>query len=309
MKSLIVATRTGKLALAQTRIVIRSIKKIYPDLQINIKEITTKGDIDKKTILWQLKSAGFFTSKIEDALLKSDADFAVHSFKDLPTKPQPHLKIVAVCDRRFPEDCLIAAKKITSVSQLKKAAKVGTSSLRRAVQIKRLRPDIEILPIRGNVTTRIKKVDDGLFDAVVLARAGLERTNLASEICFCFDTQDFLPAPAQGALAVQTRADDEKINNLLSALNDKTLEILTLAERQILITTKCGCHAPVGAFAEINQNVITITAFIADVGGQNFIKREIKGPAENALTLADTLAKKLLDAGGKKIGVNKKNND
>lgn len=307
MKSLTVATRTGKLALAQTQLVIDSLQKIYPDLQINIKKITTKGDIDRKTILWRLKSTGFFTSKIEDALLKGAADFAVHSFKDLPTKQTTGLRIAAVCNRQFPEDCLIAAQKITSVSQLKKAAKIGTSSLRRLVQLKHLRPDLQIVPIRGNVTTRLKKVDEGLFDAVILARAGLERINLASKICFCFDPQKFLPAPAQGTLAVQTREDDKKINNLLTALNDKNAEITSLAERQILITTRCGCRAPVGAFAKINQNVITITAFIADAEGKNFIKRKITGPPENAMKLAQELAKQLLNAGGEQILNNLKN--
>lgn len=301
MKSLTVATRAGKLALAQTRIIIRLLEKIHPGLQIKIKKITTKGDIDRKTSLWQLKSTGFFTSKIEDSLLTGSADFAVHSFKDLPTKQTTGLKIIAVCSRTFPEDCIVSAEKIISLNQLKTAAKIGTSSLRRKVQLKRLRADINVIPIRGNVTTRIKKVDEGRFDAVILARAGLERINLAPRISLCFDPEQFLPAPAQGALAVQTRADDKITNKLLLPLNDKNVETQTLAERQILKTTRCGCHAPVGAFAKISTDDITITAFISDTEGKNFIKRRIAGPAENALNLADTLAGQLLDAGGKKI--------
>jgi len=301
MKSLTVAARASKLALAQTRIIIDALEKIHPALKIIIKKITTKGDIDRKTSLWQLKSTGFFTSKIEDSLLAGSADFAVHSFKDLPTKQTTGLKIIAVCERSFPEDCLVSAEKINSISQLKTAAKIGTSSLRRMVQIKRLRGDLEVVPIRGNVTTRIKKVDEGLFDAVILARAGLERIELAHRISFCFDPEQFLPAPAQGALAVQTRADDKITNELLMPLNDKNVQIRTLAERQILIATRCGCHAPVGAFAKISANDITITAFISDIEGKNFVKRRIAGPVENALNLADTLAGRLLDEGGKKI--------
>jgi hydroxymethylbilane synthase len=301
MKSLTVATRASKLALAQTRIIIHLLEKIHPDLQIKIKKITTKGDIDRKTSLWQLKSTGFFTSKIENFLLAGRADFAVHSFKDLPTQQTAGLKIIAVCNRTFPEDCIVSAQKITSISQLKNAAKIGTSSLRRMVQLKRLRADLEVVPIRGNVTTRINKVDDGRFDAVILARAGLERMNLVSKISFCFDPEQFLPTPAQGALAVQTRADDKITNQLLLPLNDKNVEIQTLAERQILTATRCGCHAPVGAFAKINEDDITITAFISDIEGKSFIKRQITGQAENALNLANTLASRLLDAGGKKI--------
>ncbi|MBA7702722.1 Porphobilinogen deaminase [subsurface metagenome] len=301
MKSLTVATRAGKLALAQTRIIIRLLEKIHPGLQIKIKKITTEGDINRKTSLWQLKSTGFFTSKIEDSLLAGLADFAVHSFKDLPTKQTTGLKIIAVCARSFPEDCLVSAEKIISLNQLKTAAKIGTSSLRRAVQIKRLRSDLNVVPVRGNVTTRIKKVDEGRFDAVILARAGLERINLARKISFCFDPEQFLPAPAQGALAVQTRADDKITNKLLLPLNDKNVEIQTLAERQILTATRCGCRAPVGAFAKISADDITITAFISDTEGKNFIKRQVAGPADSALNLADTLAGQLLDAGGKKI--------
>jgi hydroxymethylbilane synthase len=301
MKTLTVATRAGDLALAQTRIVIAALEKTYPRFHIDIKQVTTDGDIDRKTALWQLKSAGYFTSRIEDILLAGQADFAVHSFKDLPTKPAPGLKIVAVCDRQFPEDCLISTEKIDSIRKLKKAAKVGTSSLRRAVQIKRLRPDLQILPIRGNVTTRIKKLDAGQFDAVILARAALERINLAHRICFCFDPRKFIPAPAQGALAVQTKDNDETTNQLLTVLNDKNSEIPALAERRILITTKCGCHAPVGAFAKLVGGNINITAFISDTDGSHFIKQNITGPADKAIELADLLANNLLNAGGRKI--------
>ncbi len=301
MKSLTVATRASKLALAQTRIIIDALEKIHPGLKIKIKKITTKGDIDKNASLWHLESTGFFTSEIEDSLLAGQADFAVHSFKDLPTKQTQRLKIIAVCNRSFPEDCIVSAGKITSLSRLKTAAKIGTSSLRRAVQLKHLRNDLEVTPIRGNVTTRIKKVDDGRFDAVVLARAGLERINLADRITFCFDPEQFLPAPAQGALAVQTRADDKITNELLLPLNDKNIQIQTLAERQILTATRCGCHAPLGAFAKISEDDITITAFISDIEGRIFLKRQITGPAENAIKLADTLAGQLLDDGGKKI--------
>jgi len=185
---LTVATRAGGLAVAQTEIVVSALKEIYPALQIKIKKITTSGDRDRRTALWNLKSTGFFTSQVEDALPDGEADFAVHSFKDLPTHRREGLTITAVCERQFAEDCLIAAapagNKQGSLDELRKRATIGTSSLRRAVQIRRLRSDLEPVPIRGNVLTRIRRLEEGRFDAIILARAGMERLGLSEAISF-----------------------------------------------------------------------------------------------------------------------------
>ena len=300
-KLLTVATRGGKLAIAQTGIVISALKKIYPALQIETKKITTTGDRDRRTALWNLRDSGFFTSQVEDALLTSDADFAVHSFKDLPARPREGLTIAAVCERQFAEDCLIATDPADSIEQLRASAKIGTSSLRRAAQLKHLREDLEPTSIRGNVLTRVRRLEEGKFDAIILARAGIERLGLAKKISFCFDTEQFIPAPAQGALAVQTRTDDIVTTRLVAALNDKNASTLTFAERQVLVTMQCGCHTPVGAFAKIDGDDMEITAFISDLQGQNFIRRRIKGPAAQAGKLAEQLANQLLHAGGTEI--------
>ena len=301
MKVLTVATRPGKLAIAQTEIVIGALKKIYPDIQIRIKTITTKGDRDRRTALWNLKTSGFFTTQVEDALLAGQADFAVHSFKDLPTRKRQGLSIAAVCDRQFAEDCLLTTDAATSVEQLPQSAKIGTSSLRRAVQVRRLRQDLQPTPIRGNVLTRIRKLEEGKFDAVILAKAGLERLGVGDKIALCFDPKQFIPAPAQGALAVQTRSDDAETGKLIAAIDDKRARVITFAERQVLVTTQCGCRAPVGAFAEYVGDDIEIHAFISDLQGRNFIRRQITGPIANADTLADQIANELLSSGGKKI--------
>ena len=304
-KLLIVATRGGRLAIAQTEIVSSLLKKIYPDIQIETKKITTAGDRDRRTALWNLKDTGFFTSQVEDALLAGEADFAVHSFKDLPTRCREGLAIAAVCERQFAEDCLIAAapagNKQGSIEQLGASAKIGTSSLRRAAQLKHLREDLKPTPIRGNVLTRVRLLEEGKFDAVILARAGIERLGLAQKISFCFDTEQFIPAPAQGALAVQTRSDDTATTNLIAAIDDKKASTITFAERQVLVTMQCGCHAPVGAFAEIDGDDIEITAFISDLQGKNFIKRKITGPTRDAESLAEKIAKELLSSGGSEI--------
>jgi hydroxymethylbilane synthase len=301
MKVLTVATRAGKLAIAQTEIVCSLLKEIHPDIQVKIKEITTAGDHDRRTALWNLKDTGFFTSALEDALLTDQADFAVHSFKDLPTHQRYGLTIAAVCDRQYAQDCLIAAGSVTSIEQLHHEAKIGTSSLRRAAQLKHLRPDLVPTAVRGNVLTRIRRLEEGKFDAVILARAGIERLGLSDKITFSFEPAQFIPAPAQGALAVQTRTDDNQTNSLIAAIDDEKLRAVTFAERKILTTMQCGCHAPVGAFAKIKVDKIEITAFISNVDGTNFVRRQIAGPLKDAQNLAEKLANDLLASGGKKI--------
>jgi len=298
-KSLVVATRSGALAMAQTGIVVSAIQKIYPDIDIRIRKIASVGDKDRRTALWELKSTGFFTSRLEDTLLAGDADIAVHSFKDLPTAIREGLTIAAVLDRRFPEDCLVSAradksaKPITSVGELAGGAKIGTSSLRRAVQIRRLRDDLQCVPIRGNVTTRLRKLDKGDFDAIILALAGLERLNLSDRISIVFDPTKFLPAPAQGALAVQIRVDDTDTEEAVSRLDDKDVRTTSLAERKILEVLQCGCHAPAGAFAQLCEDKITISAFFSDASGENYAQSTISGPVSQAEQLAEQLASRL----------------
>ncbi len=301
MESLTVATRGGALAIAQSEYVIATLKTIYPGLEINIKEITTTGDKDRRTALWTLKETGFFTSQVEDALTTHEADFAVHSFKDLPTEQREGLTIGAVFDRNFVEDCLVSASPVESIDELPANAKIGTSSLRRAAQLKHLRADLIPTPIRGNVHTRLRKLDTDEFDAILLARAGLERLGLADKISFIFNSAIFIPAPAQGALGIQTRAGDNETNEIIAAIDDKNARTTTAAERKILTTMQCGCHAPVGAYAEITGGEIQIRAFISDLEGKNFIGREITGPAEDAEKLAEKIANELLLAGGKEI--------
>jgi hydroxymethylbilane synthase len=301
LKVLTVAARGGALSIAQAEIVNAGLQRIYPDLKIEIKTVATRGDRDRRTALWDLKDSGFFTSQVEDALLAGEADVAVHSFKDLPTRLREGLTIAAVCDRAFPEDCLVSPNPISAIEQLGNSAKIGTSSLRRAVQIRRLRKDLEPVPIRGNVQTRIRKLDKGEFDAVILARAGLERLGLGGKISFCFDARNFIPAPAQGALAVQTRETDIEIGKVVTAIDDEKVRMVTFAERQVLATMQCGCHAPVGAFANIVGDNIEICAFISDLEGENLVRREIVGPASKGQALAEELAQELLQDGGREI--------
>jgi hydroxymethylbilane synthase len=292
-KTLTIATRTSSLAMTQTQIVVSAIQKLNPGLDIRIKKIASHGDKDRRTTLWELKDTGFFTSLLEDALLAGEADVAVHSFKDLPTAIREGLTIGAVLERKFPEDCLVTASLIKSLDELPKEAIVGTSSLRRTVQLKRLRSDLKCVPIRGNVPTRLKKLEQGDFDAIVLARAGLERLGLSDKISIIFDPTKFTPAPAQGALAVEIRADDNETKEIVSKLDDKDARITTTAERQVFSAIGCGCHAPAGVFAQINNSNITIYACFSDPDGQNFRNASLSGPIADSAKLAQTVAEKL----------------
>ena len=301
MKVLTVATRGGALAIAQTKFVAASLQKIHPGLEIKIQQVTTRGDRDRRTALWNLKDTGFFTSQLEDVLSAGEADFAVHSLKDLPSEQREGLTIAAVYDRNFVEDCLVSASPMGALEELPKGAKIGTSSLRRAAQLRHLRGDLEPTPLRGNVQTRLKKLDTGEFDAILLARAGLERLGLGDKISFVFDPTVFIPAPAQGALGIQTRADDDQTNEIIASIDEQAARTTAMAERTILTTMQCGCHAPVGAYAKIAAGKIKIIAFICDLQGQTYIARATTGPVADAETLAQKLAHELLAAGGDEI--------
>jgi len=301
MKVLTVATRRGELAIAQTRLVIAALKARHPEVEIRVQEITSAGDKDRKTALWDLKDTGFFTSQLEDALLAGEADLAVHSFKDLPTAERAGLAVTAIYGRQWPEDCLLAKQPVRTLHDLPKAARVGTSSLRRAAQLRHVRPDLELVPLRGNVQTRIDKLRTTDLDAIILARAGLERLGLTDAISIVFDPREFIPAPAQGALAIQTRSDDESTVAIVRSIDDELSRAVALAERQVLTTTQCGCHAPVGAYAECRGEIIEVLAFISDVDGRNMIRRQARGPLSQAVQVGERVAIELLDAGGREI--------
>jgi len=300
-RTLTVATRRGELALTQTQTVIAALKQQHPDLDVEIKEVTSEGDRDRRTVLWNLKDTGFFTSRLEEMLAAEQADFAVHSYKDLPTRAHAGLAVAAVFNRQFPEDTLLAREPIDSLDRLAEGACIGTSSLRRIAQLKHVRPDLECVPIRGNVRTRIEKLRSEDLDAVILARAGLERLGLDGEISFIFDPIEFIPAPAQGALAIQARADDTEACAILAAIDDAQARALTDAEREILIATKCGCHAPVGAYARGDGETMTLQAFLAEPSGRQLFGAEASGPWSQARALGRQVAVELLEVGGRRV--------
>ncbi len=264
-------------------------------------KISTKGDRDKSDFLYKTDSMGFFTSEVENALLDGRADIAVHSLKDLPTACTEGLVIAAIPKRESVADALISSSGVSSIAKLPAGATVGTSSLRRIAQLRRLRKDIQCVPLRGNVETRISKVAAGKVDAAVIACAGLNRLNLADNISATLPPREFLPAPAQGALAVQIGNGDNELAELVSRLDDKNTRIAVEAERRILSSMHGGCSIPLGVYSEISGDNITIYAVISDLEGDKFIKRSITGQVNKADKCAETLAQELLDAGGREI--------
>jgi hydroxymethylbilane synthase len=287
--------------MAQASFIAGQFKERNPSVEIEIVNISTSGDQDRSSPLWKLEGTGFFTTQIENALLENKADFAVHSFKDLPTCLGAGLKIAAVCDRKFVEDVLVSKIKISSINELETGARVGTSSLRRIAQVRGLRPDVETVTIRGNIQTRINKVLDGELDAIVIARAGLERLGCADSISFVFDPDIFVPAPAQGALAIECREDDIETAGLLECIDDKTSRITSMTERQFLSVMEGGCHAPVGAIAAIEGEALKLTGFISDLDGKSSIKMVESGTVNDWQGFATRLGEKMLIAGGRKI--------
>jgi hydroxymethylbilane synthase len=301
MRPLKIATRASKLAMIQTNQVRKLLENICPGIKISIVKVSTKGDRDKSDFLYKTDSIGFFTSELENALLDGRADIAVHSFKDLPTLLTPSLVVAAVPKRESPADVLVASEKIGSIGDLPADATIGTSSLRRIAQLYLLRDDIKCVPLRGNIETRIRKVTDGQVDAIVVAHAGLIRLGLTEKISVVLSPKEFIPAPAQGALAVQIRADDCELAELLAQIDDTNSRITAETERCVLEFLHGGCSIPLGVYSEINTDTITIDAIICDLGGKNYIRRSTTSPIDQAKTSAKKLAQQLLDDGGKEI--------
>jgi hydroxymethylbilane synthase len=301
MKTIRIATRASKLALIQSNYIASRLKELSDDIDIQIVEVSTKGDRDKSDFLYKVGTMGFFTSEVENALLDDRADLAVHSLKDLPTAIRAGLVIAAIPTRENVADALVTNIKADSIEDLPAGATVGTSSLRRIAQLKRIRPDLDCQPLRGNVETRVSKVGSGQIDAIIIAAAGLNRLGLSDRITAILPPDKFLPAPAQGALAVQIRQDDAKLAEIVKKLEDKDARITAQTERHILAAMHGGCSIPLGVHARTKGDDIMIDAVIADVEGKNVIERSATVPVDQALEIADKLAQELLDAGGKEI--------
>ncbi|GAB6072547.1 hydroxymethylbilane synthase [Venenivibrio stagnispumantis] len=297
-----IGTRKSQLALWQANYIAERLREL--GAEVEIIKITTQGDKILDVPLAKIGGKGLFVKEIEEAILEDKIDIAVHSLKDVPTTLPEGLDIVAIPEREDPRDAFLSVK-YQNLSYMKPSDIVGTSSLRRKSQIKILRDDLEIRDLRGNVDTRIKKLQEGLYDGIILAFAGIKRLGLQEKVKYIFSPQEMIPAVAQGFLGIEARKDYKKINGILQKINHQESYIRASAERAFLKHLEGGCQVPLGAYCEIKDNKISITGFISDLEGKRYFKEQIeedfKNSVNQAVEIGINLAEKLLNLGGKQI--------
>lgn len=295
-----IGTRGSKLALIQSEWVRERIEARHPQIRVEVVKIKTTGDKILDSPLSQIGGKGLFVKEIEEALLNGEIDLAVHSMKDVPTDLPEPLMLCSYPQREDPRDALIS-KSGLPLENLGSGAVVGTSSLRRAAQIRYFRPDLKTVPLRGNVDTRIRKLEDGEVDAVVLARAGLKRMGFLDRVTETLSPEKILPAIGQGALGIEVRRQDEATRGLLAFLNHETTEVTVRAERAFLKELEGGCQVPIAAFGELQEGKIRLEGMVAELDGSRVVRDGIHGESDQPETLGITLARRLLDAGAGEI--------
>ena len=295
-----IGTRQSLLALWQSNHIAACLRKQYPECEVVLKKIVTKGDRILDVPLAQIGGKGLFTKEIEEDLLSGEVDLAVHSLKDMPTVLPEGLCLTAITERANVGDAFVS-NKYDSFAELPLGAVVGTSSLRRKAQLLAARPDLTIRDLRGNVDTRLRKLDEGLYDAVILAAAGLERLGHGDRIKAVIPSSVCLPAVGQGALAIECRTDDAEVRQMLDFLNDMPTVHATNAERAFLGLLEGGCQVPIGVHADVEGEKIKIEAIIAALDGRTVLRDTIEGAADDAVALGQELGRKMLANGGQAI--------
>jgi hydroxymethylbilane synthase len=298
---LTIGTRGSTLARAQTRWVQEKIFERFPDVRITAKIIKTSADKDMKTSIRAGSATGVFVKEIEEALLASEIDLAVHSMKDLPTRIPDALRIGAIPAREDARDALIAGSGCCRLADLPPGAVIGTGSIRRQAQVLALRPDLVVKDIRGNVETRLQKLTERHYHAIVLACAGLKRLGLQDRISLCFDYREILPAPGQGALALQIRQDDDRVAAMIAGLNDPATAAAVFAERAFLRRMGGGCNSPIAVHARFLNGMCTIEGLVATPDGKIVIRDSAECSLATANETAEALAERLLSKGGAQI--------
>ena len=290
----VVGTRGSNLALVQTNWVVDQLKKENPGVEFEVKIIKTKGDLIKDLPLDKIGDKGLFVKEIEKSLLDGEIDMAVHSMKDMPSYLPEGLKFAHSPKREDPRDALIFKEGYKSLDDLPQGARIGTGSKRRKYQLLKHRPDLEIVPIRGNIETRIKKIETEKLDGVVLAASGLRRAGLDDKIDYYIPTDIMLPAPAQGILALEIREDDKETEKIIDSIKDDITKIQIDAERGFLIGVNGSCHIPMGAYCEIEGEKITLTGLYGDGEGKKIVVQSQVGTLADAPKIGYELAKSVL---------------
>jgi hydroxymethylbilane synthase len=288
------------LALQQSRAIKAALERLWPELRFELQIIKTTGDKITDAPLAQVGGKGLFVKEIEDALLSGSADLAVHSMKDVPAELPEGLEIAAVPEREDPRDAVIIRQGGT-VGDLCHGAIIGTSSLRRGAQMRAMRADFEVRNLRGNLETRLRKLDEGQFDAVVLAAAGLKRMGWQDRITMCMDPGQFIPAVGQGALGIEARSEDDAILRLIGPLNHPETAVAVRAERSLLKELQGGCQVPIGAHARLAGKIVELLAMVASLDGRQVFRAAGAADPEDAVGLGKRIALELLGLGAKKI--------
>ena len=291
---LVVGTRGSNLALVQTNWVVDQLKKENPGVEFEVKIIKTKGDLIKDLPLDKIGDKGLFVKEIEKSLLDGEIDMAVHSMKDMPSYLPEGLKFAHSPRREDPRDALIFREGYKTLEDLPQGAKIGTGSKRRKYQLLKHRPDLEIVPIRGNIETRIKKIEIENLDGVVLAASGLRRAGLEEKIDYYIPTDIMLPAPAQGILALEIREDDKETEKIIDSIKDNITKVQIDAERGFLIGVNGSCHIPMGAYCEVDGEKITLTGLYGDGDGKKIVIQSKEGTLADAQKIGYELAKSVL---------------
>ena len=295
-----IGTRGSKLALAQSAWVKEQMITRHPDLRVELVKIKTEGDRVSDFPLSKIGGKGLFVKEIEEALLQGVVDLAVHSTKDVPAVLPERLCLAVYPKREDPRDAFVSLKYRT-IEELSKDSPVGTGSLRRSAQLLSIRPDLRIVPIRGNVDTRLRKLEAGEVEAIILAAAGLHRLGFGDRIGSILPFHAFIPAIGQGALGLEIRNDDLEIMDLLSSLNHKPTELTVRAERALLERLEGGCRVPIAGHGRLEGDSIFLTGMVSEVDGSRMIKDEIIGAAENPEDLGVRLAERLIASGAREI--------
>ncbi len=295
-----IATRKSQLALWQAEYVRARLIELHPDLEVELVTFTTQGDKILDTPLAKVGGKGLFVKELESAMLRGEADIAVHSMKDVPVELPKGLHLAVICPREDPRDAFVS-NQYESLADLPQGARLGTSSLRRQCQLAALRPDLEIVSLRGNVNTRLQKLDDNDYDAIILAAAGLIRLEFADRIREYLAPEVCLPAIGQGAVGIECREDDDWVHEIIAPLADPDTALCVRAERAFNHRLQGGCQVPIGGYAILEHGVILLRGMVGAVDGSELVHGEIAGPPEDAEYLGRVLAEDLLSRGADRL--------
>ncbi|MBT3205938.1 MAG: hydroxymethylbilane synthase [Gammaproteobacteria bacterium] len=300
LKTIRIATRSSPLAMWQAEDVSSRLQKLYPDLDVQLVSMKTKGDKILDAPLAKVGGKGLFVKELEEGMLAGRADIAVHSMKDVPVEFPPGLELALIMQREDPRDAFVS-NKYENLAALPENAVVGTSSLRRQTQIRERYPNLKLDWLRGNVNTRLRKLDDGEYDAIILAAAGLKRLGFESRIRSCLEPEESLPAIGQGAVGIESRSDDDAVKQLLAPLADADTTLRVQAERAMNETLNGGCQVPLAGYAVLEGDQLYLRGLVGEPDGSKVLRAEIRGASSDAVALGIKLAEDLLSQGAGEI--------